>query len=846
MYLGIDLGTSNSAIVGHDGNNHRLFKTSDGNEVLPSVIYLGKRGNKLIGSRAYNELLSTPQNVAHGFKRLMGTKNPISIAEETWTPVECSAEIIKTLVNQAMTESGAQEIEGVVITTPAAFNQMQSEDTISAARLAGLEKVSLLQEPVAAALAAISSSKQKDGTFLVYDLGGGTFDLALVESTAGVVNIIAHEGINMLGGRDFDRIIFDSIIRPWISENFNLPTNFQIDEKYRYLSDVCKYAAEDAKKQLSKPNIDTSTINDQEKINTTDDNGNEIYISIDLTRKQLNELIRDRIEETIDLCRKIISANGYKNEDISRIVPIGGPLYMPIIRRMLETELAIKVDMYGLDLDPNRPNPMTAVATGAAIFAESRVWDGEKSIQKTTKQRETITGDISLTLDFKSRIATDNTKIRVRPTSDIPSGFELEILDEEGTTSGRIPLNGPLNVPVTIRKTGKNRYIVNVFNSTGEKVESASCEINITRTEASVAKIPMTYNLAVKVQDDKTDHEQNKLEILIPKGEPLPAEGKHKFRSGKAITGNEDDSIIVELYQMEKDLDNPEHNLYIGNFRLESCEDLDSDEKINRGDEFIIDWKMGDNGKLTLYVEIPSIDRIIHKNFYLHKDGEVNYEGKHGAEIAVTMLSHVESDLEELENTLEQNPDPSGDIQKRIEKQHTQLSTSVDAENNRSVMEEARKLRQDVALLKMSPENEKRVLERECAKSESLFDEMRGNSQSVDTERHDKLLATARRSIREKNFNEARKSLEQMREIESKIMAESPNFLIGIFQHLSNERHMTIDEDLHNEYVSAGTRAAKSGDMDRLRSILGQMIKNQISTETDTTNIMELAHLLRS
>ena len=843
MYLGIDLGTSNSAIVGHDGKNHRIFETSDGTKVLPSVIHLGKRGNKLIGNRAYNELLSAPQNVAHGFKRLMGTKNLISIAKETWTPVECSAEIIKTLVNQAMIESGAQEIEGVVITTPAAFNQMQSEDTISAARLAGLEKVSLLQEPVAAALAAISSSKQKDGTFLVYDLGGGTFDLALVESTAGVVNIIAHEGINMLGGRDFDRIIFDSVIRPWISENFDLPTNFQIDEKYKYLSNVCKFAAEKAKIHLSASDI--GTICDEDKINTTDDNGNEIYISIDLTRKQLNELIRDRIEETIDLCRKIISANGYKNEDISRIVPIGGPLYMPIIRRMLETELAIKVDMYGLD--PNGPNPMTAVATGAAIFAESRVWDGEKSIQKTTKQRETITGDISLSLDFKLRVTTDSTKIRVIPTDDIASGHELEILDEEGTTSGRIPLNGPLSVNVKVRKTGKNRYIVNIFNSTGRKVESASREINIIRAEASVANIPMTYNLAVKIQHGMVGHEQNKLEILVKKGVPLPAEGRHIFRSGKTITGDIDDSIVVEFYQMTDGLDSPEHNLYIGNFRLESLKELDQDERINRGDEFIIVWQMSDNMKLTFSVEIPALGRIIPgSDFYHPEDGGINYEGKQGAEVAATMLSHVESDFEDLENALDQDPDPSGDIQKRIEKLHALLSTSVDAESNRSVVEEARKLRQDIVLLKISPENEKRVLEDECAKSELLFSQIRENAQPIDTKRYDKLLATVRRSINENNFDITRKSLEQMHDIQRKVISESPNFLIDMFQHLANKRHMVIDEDIHNEHVIAGTQSAKSGDMDRLRSIVVQMIENQISTETDTTNVMELAHLLGS
>lgn len=836
MYLGIDLGTSNSAVVGHVDSKLRLFKTSDGTDVLPSVIYLDKRGHRFIGKTAYDRLLSAPQNVAHGFKRSMGTKNPISIAGETWTPVECSAEIIKTLVGQAMTEAGTQEIEGVVITTPAAFNQMQSEDTIAAARRAGLDKVSLLQEPVAAALAAISNSKQKDGVFLVYDLGGGTFDLALVMSTAGVVNVVAHEGINMLGGRDFDRIIFDSVVRPWLTENFNLPMNFQAIDKYKHLADVSKHAAEKAKIQLSASET-ASIFASEDEARVTDESNEEIYISIDLSREQMTELIRDRIDDSIDLCRKIISSNGYKNEDISKIVPIGGPSKMPMIREILQVELAIEVEN-GLD-------PMTAVATGAAIFAESREWDGESSAQKTTKQRETVTGDISLSLDFKSRVSSGSAKIRVKPAHDVPPNYELEILDEEGTSSGRISLNGPLSVNVSVRKSGKNRYVVNVFDELGNKVEDASREIVITRAEASAASVPMTYNLAVKVQHGMVGYERNKLDILVKKGTALPAQGRQKFRSGKTLIGGEDDFIAVEFYDMADEVDSPEHNLHIGNFRLNSLDELERGERINRGDEFIIDWKMSDNGTLNFSVELPALGRIIDaSNLYRYDDGGINYDGERGAEVAATMLSRVERDLEELENALEQNPDPSGDIRKRIERQHAALSTSVDADTHRSVAEEARKLRQDVALLKMSPANEERVLEAEAANAELSFDELRDKAQPIDAERHDKLLVTARRSIREKNFDAARRSLGEMHGIRTKVLVKTPDFLIEILRVLANEPHLAVNEALHEQHVQAGVEAAKAGDVERLRFIIGQMMENRVSTGADAAEIVELAHLL--
>ena len=838
MYLGIDLGTSNSAVVGHIDGATRLFKTSDGMDVLPSVIYLDKRGHRFIGKSAYDRLLSAPQNVAQGFKRSMGTKNPISFAGQTWTPVECSAEIIKALVGQAMTEAGNQEVEGVVITTPAAFNQMQSEDTIAAARLAGLEKVSLLQEPVAAALAAIAHSKQKDGVFLVYDLGGGTFDLALVMSTAGVVNVIAHEGINMLGGRDFDRIIFDSIVRPWLTQTFNLPADIQRSDKYSHLADVCRHAAEKAKIQLSASST-ASIFATEDEVRATDEDGEEIYISIDLTREQMTDLIKDRIDDSIALCRKIITANGYKNDDISKIVPIGGPSKMPIIRDMLEAGLAIEVES-GLD-------PMTAVATGAAMFAESREWAGESSAQKSGKQREAVTGSVSLALDFKSRVASEAAKVRLKPAADMPTGHEVEILDEEGSSTGRIPIDGPLSINVNVRKNGENRFKVTVFDQQGKTVEDASREIVITRAEASAASVPMTYTLAVKIQHGFVGYERNKLEVLVKKGTGLPAKGKQTFRSGKTLVGGEDDFIAVEFYEMADDIDTPEHNLHIGNFRLNSRDELERGERINRGDDFVIDWKMSDSGTLSFSVELPSLGRVIDAtNLYRSEDGGINYDGQRGAEVATTMLARVESDLDELETTLDETADPSGDIRKRIERQHAALSTSVDADTHRSVAEEARKLRQEVALLRMSPENEERVLDDEVAKAETSFDELRDISQPVDTERHDKLLVTTRRSIREKNYDSARRSLDEMQGIRMKVLAESPDFLIEMFRRLAEEHHLAVDEALHAQLVEAGVEAAKSGDVERLRVIIGQMFGNRVSTGADATEIVELAHLLGS
>ncbi len=838
MYLGIDLGTSNSAVVGNIDGTTRLFKTSDGSDVLPSVIYLDKRGHRFVGKSAQDRIMSAPASVAAGFKRLMGTKSPVKIGDQEWSPEGCSAEIIKTLVGQAITESGEQQIQGAVITIPAAFNQMQSEATIAAAKMAGLDRVSLLQEPVAAAMASIAYSKQKDGVFLVYDLGGGTFDVALVMSTGGAVNVVAHEGINMLGGRDFDRIVFDSVVRPWLFESFSLPRDFQKDPKFRHLSTIAHRAVEKAKIQLSASET-ASIFASEDEVRASDQNGEEIYLSIEFTRAQLVSLIKDRIEDSIALCRKVISDNGYRHEDISRIVPIGGPSKMPAIREMLQSQLAIEVEQ-GLD-------PMTAVAVGAAIFAESRQWEGEKSARKTGRGQETVTGTISMTVDFKSRIAEDSARIRISPVAEVPSGFEVEVLDEEGGTTGRKPFDGVVNLNVPVRKDGENRFVVTVYNSAGRVVEDMSRAIIIVRTQASAASIPMTYTLAVKTQTGTVGYERNKLEPILKKGTALPAEGRHSFLSGKSLRAGEDDFINFEFYEMREGLDDPERNLHIGDFRMNAREELERGERIRRGDKLIVHWKMSDNGTLSFAVEVPELGRLIDShNLYLAPGGHVNFDGQQGSEVASMLLVRAENDLTELDETLGGRADATGDLRARIERLDAALSTSVDADTHRSVAEEARRVRQEVALLRLAPANEERVLTKEIDAAEIQFDELREDAHPVDADRYEKLLATTRRSIRERDFDTARNSLDEMRSIRLKVLSESPEFLLVIFKQLAEEKFLAIDEALHERLVVSGIAAVKSNDASELKSVIGLMFANRVSTGGDATDIVELAHILGS
>ena len=385
MYLGIDLGTSNSAIVGSESGELRLFKTIEGTDVLPSAIMIDRRGNMLVGGRAYEQAAYAPDMVGMGFKRLMGTSTALTFGLNvpTMSAEEASAEILKALISQAKLAAGDFKPKGAVITIPAAFNQMQSEATMRAAKLAKLSQVALLQESIAAALSSIAKSKNKNGQFLVYDLGGGTFDVAIVQSNAGNANVVAHDGINMLGGRDFDRNLLNSVVRPWLLSKFDLPNDFQKDPAYQRLLRLAQYQCERSKVSLSTQTVDR-IFADENQLGAKDRAGTPIYLDIEITRDALENLVSEEVAQTVKLCRSLLKDTGYKSDDIDRVVLIGGPTRMPIVRKTISAELGIRVD---LDTDP-----MTAVATGAAIYAEDRNWVEAGGGAKRTKGSKKVQG----------------------------------------------------------------------------------------------------------------------------------------------------------------------------------------------------------------------------------------------------------------------------------------------------------------------------------------------------------------------------------------------------------------------------------------------------------------------
>jgi molecular chaperone DnaK len=840
MYLGIDLGTSNSAIVGNINSQLRIFKTNDGSDVLPSVIYIDQRGHRLYGRRAYEQTRLSPDNVAKGFKRLMGTSTPTKFqaSGQIMTPEECSAEIIRQLVSQALLETNAPEITGAAVTIPAAFNQMQSEATLRAAAAAGLDRVVILQEPIAAAMA---QAKNNSGQFLVYDLGGGTFDLALIQNLSGSINIIGYEGINMLGGQDFDRILIAEVVRPWLMETFSLPDDFQKQIKYIRLIGKSLMAAEVAKIDLSTSNASTIFMSDED-IRIQDENGTNIYIDIPITRKKLEELIEPLLTKTLDMSRSIIKGNGYTVQDIDRIVFVGGPSKMPWIRERVPRELGIAAD---LSVDP-----MIAVAMGAAIYAESREWAASSNKRKATRASTDVAPDLGLRFDYQARVTQDSVRLRVRAEpSAVAARLSVQVdAPEHGWTSGRITVTHDTTIDLPTRTLGENQFRLAVFDASGLPITQASSIIAITRTHSTAAAIPATQTIAVKVRTGSTGI-RNTLQPLIKKGTPLPASGSQPLKAAYAIGPNLPGQIELELFQ-DEGAPEPDLNLAIGSFRI-SHHDLPEGMMIKEGDPIIFHWSMNDSSLLTTKVELPSLQQTFSSGrFYVPQAGHRSFEGEAGEKLVETAISEAEKEAAEVVAAVGAGAKQELDeIDRKLEEQRRKLTEAFSGDERRSITETVRHTRQEISRLRFHPDHRGRYLEHKLNDLITRYnDHARPEKLTPKSERFDQQSLTAMNELRRRTpaaFDLAEIIIEQMEAIYWMTLWEKPDFVVAMFHRASRERHLSMNNEVFDLLVGDGENAIKANDVDELRGIALRLWENQINTTNTIGDVGRLASVLR-
>jgi molecular chaperone DnaK len=345
LIVGIDLGTTNSEIaVVENGQPRVLYE--DGDPILPSVVGLAEDGRLLVGRTARNQWVLAPERTVKSIKRKMGQGLKIPLGDQQFTPQEISAMILRALKTRAERELGI-EVHKAVITVPAYFNDSQRQATREAGALAGLDVVRIINEPTAAAL-TYNPDQSKSERILVYDLGGGTFDVSIVHTEAGVVEVLASHGDTQLGGDDFDELFLDDVADDF-QEMYEIDLRANRVSRARLLR-----AVEDAKKRLSDhafTRIEEEFIAEKE--------GVPLHLSIEASREDFESLIRPHIDRTMECVQRALDDAKITAAQIDRIVLVGGSTRTPLISRLLEERLGQSAH--------REINPDLCVALGAAV-----------------------------------------------------------------------------------------------------------------------------------------------------------------------------------------------------------------------------------------------------------------------------------------------------------------------------------------------------------------------------------------------------------------------------------------------------------------------------------------------
>lgn len=828
-YVGIDLGTTNSAICSFDGESIRLYKSPEQHDVTPSAIFIDRRGNKYVGSRAYNNAARNPDNAAVLFKRLMGTSTPVNLpaVNLTMTPEECSAEVLRTLFGYLPEEIRSDDDTGTVITVPAAFNQMQKDSTIAAADAAGLGRVALMQEPVAAVM-SVMRQRKNDGVFVVYDLGGGTLDIAIAESISGRVTLLAHGGIAMCGGRDFDRILFDNVVKPWLMDSFKLPEDLITDPQYRSLLRMATWATEKAKIELSQREYTVVSLPETE-LGVRDLAGEEIYIDIAIDRKRYDALIASKVDESIQSARETLEKAGLSPHDVERVVFVGGPTHYKPLRDKVAFELGIAPS--------TEVNPMTAVAEGAAVFAESIDWASQSRGRKSARGAISAGGALDLSFNYIARTPEPKAKIVAKPGGRTPDGIEFQIDSlDTGWSSGRIVLKEGASVELSLTKPGDNVFKVFVFDSNGAPVTLVEDKIVIARTAASIDAIPASHSVGVEARDKVGG--QLVLDYLVREGDQLPKKGKKSFKAGESLKAGSAGSIKFKLW--EGDISDPiNDNRFIGMFEIKGA-DFD-DGVIAAGTELICEYEVLDSGNIILDVSVPSISGSFRsgRNFYSSQEGKVDYTNQ-----AKNIQEQSDHTLQRLDEMAFKVDDPRLDqAREKLEQASSIKSDEVDPERAKQAMDNVQEAKRLLALTRK--EHLKDIRQLELDKTVDFFNNVvRQHARPTEASSFDNLVRTTQRTI-DNNSGDFESHLADLRGRNIVILWRQDWFVIERFKWLAQDSYLFPDAREHTQMVAVGTEALKANDIDKLRTVVAHLDSIRIGTVGED-DMMAGANIIRS
>ncbi|MDG4716860.1 Hsp70 family protein [Winogradskyella marincola] len=619
----IDLGTTNSLVAKYDNGKIKIFNNPLGlKQTLPSCIAF--RGNRIvIGDKALDYLEKDAENVCMLFKRKMGTQDTYFVPslDKEMQPIELSSLVLKELKNFLPDD---EVVNSVVITIPAAFDTIQSNATKKAGYLAGFKEVVLLQEPIAACLAFANTSntevKEKEH-WIVYDFGGGTFDVALVEVDERELKVVDHQGDNYLGGADFDNLIVKNLIVPFIEEKTGQSDLWKSlkskSSTHKGLYFELLKKAEEAKKELS--NFEETEIELDFSINDVD-----LYDHLIVKREVFENLILSNVENTVTIIKDIIKDNQLLNSDIKRVILIGGTTYIPLIKKSITNAIGVEVN--------SSIDPTSAVVEGAAYYAGSK--PSELKEDEIVEEEETKEEAIIDSKFFYEQNTRDAEELITAKFSGVDIDNYRIIRKDGGYDSGVKGLkNNSFSEFVPLLEGRLNQFKVQLLNSALEVLKVID-PLSINHGSYSVNGQPLPNDICMEVDD--LDASATRLERIFAKGSILPLKKKIYKTASKTILKKSKSNLAINVIEGRSN-GLPSSGLSIGYIEIFG-EDLEDD--LIKGTDIEIELEISESRELKINVFLQSCDQEF-ENVFSESERSISVN-KINTEIN-TVLSDVEA-----------------------------------------------------------------------------------------------------------------------------------------------------------------------------------------------------------
>ncbi|HEX2133599.1 MAG TPA: Hsp70 family protein [Actinophytocola sp.] len=816
--VGIDLGTTNSAIAVLRGVTTEVIGNNEGDQTTPSAVWADRRGRLHVGRAARERGETDPDNTCLEFKLRMGTVGTVkTLAGQDMTPERLSAEVLRSLRADASARLG-EELRAAVITVPAAFDLSACDATRRAAELAGLRVSPLLPEPAAAAHCYGFQNADEDATWLVYDLGGGTFDAAVIRLRDGEFSVARHAGDNFLGGKVVDWRIVDEVLIPAaVARHRGLAGLSRGNPRWASAVAALKSAAEHAKIRLSR--MDSTDV----LVELVGDDRDRYEVDVELRRADVERLAEPVVAKSVNLCRDALAGIGIGPADLTKVIMVGGQTAMPYLRERVAAELGIPLDF---DQDP-----MTVVARGAAIFAGAQPLDLDPVAPPP--------GTFRVELAYP-RVGPDADPVvtgRVAGPGTLPE-LSVELVDEESDPawrSGRIRLSDRGHFSTTLWATRGRRhtYRIELTDATGTVLPVTPDHLTYT-----VGGVEAGQSLGTSIG---VGLDGNRMLPMVERGTPLPARRVLTLRTTVGVRRGEGGGMI-RIPVLEGDHARGDRNRRIGRLEVLATQ---VGRTVPAGSEVRLTVEVDTSRLVHATVDVPLLDEVFDHTINLNTETAPAHRD---------LATEAEAELARLATVRERQRSAQSPLAglhlSRIDEEN------LPAEVERLVVAAAAS--EDEALAAA-----KRVIDLRVA-TDAVEDELRWpelvrDAESITTEarglvetngsQHDRdsLPAYERgvgEAIESRDADLLRQRIDELRRHVARVLDRGPLLQLMIFQQLAERRGEMRSPALADRLLAEGREAVDTGQHDRLRTINPQLA-DQLPADVPTGEVFSTVSLFQ-